>query len=249
MRQRRKPSRLAKVVVYGFLGALALAMVLVAAALGTQIIDRYTATASWGSSPMWVDTPEVAPGGRILLRVENEDAVDVELRAPDDVTPGQELPVAAEVDVEIARESGRGTSRNQSSFDTPTATIDVLTPDGVRWRRVKRAVWAMGALMLLGVVALIAGRRHGRSLRLPHGSDAVRLIAVLGLIAMCALAAIGRVVFTRPIARSLTCTSSWLSLPLAMLWIVLPVLAFALARRRAAAAALPRMRAQSRGRD
>ena len=164
---------------------------------------------------------------------DNDDELELDVRAPDDARPGGSVRVTAAIDVEIAAEAAPANFRNETHHQDLDARVEVLTTGQVTLRRVWRCAWAVALLLLIGAVAWLIGRRVRVGLR----GD----VLVLGFLAAGTLAFAASFAFVEPVASATSLYGAWASALLTAIWVGLPVLAFVLARRRTAVA-LPTMR-------
>jgi hypothetical protein len=236
---------------------------------GERFTDSFGSSLRRGPNRVWVDTPEVGPSGEIHVRVaadgglkariaslrvtggrdvvtasgaeswlfqiddahgDSHDELEVDLHAPEDARPGDSIPVTIEIDTILAVDAGVGKFRNEEHHDTIAADVDVVTPSGLALRLVWRGASALAVLVVACLASWIAGRRRVRG-----------GVAVLGLASAIGLVFLAGAAFVRPFASATHLYGEISRVTLTSIYVALPVLAFVIAQRRAAAA-LPAMR-------
>ncbi len=266
-KHRETRERIARTVGIGLVVTLLIVFMWYVEREGERITDHFTSSVRHGPSRMWLETPEVAPGGTIHLRVvtaggvksrivhvratagadvatasgaepwgdeiqtdshsDNDDEVEVDVHAPDDAPPSRSLMVTAEVDAEIAADAAPANFRNEAHHDVLQARVEVVASGALAMHLVWRGCSALVVLAVVSLVAWIAGRRFRGEFR----GD----LAVLALMSAVGMAFLAGVAFVRPFERATRLYGEATTVIFTAIWVGLPVLAFALARRRTAA--------------
>lgn len=173
-------------------------------------------------------------GFSISSRSSNEDQLGVDVPAPADARVGDVVPIEVTIELTVARRTGRGQFENDTSTAFLTTQVTIRSPGALAWQRgLSGGGAALALLVACGGPFLVGRRRRVPAATSSGGTGGANFVLLAIVVAMLAAAALGQLVFARPLMRAIGSFGGFLATLLLVVWLVAPVAAFAFGRWRA----------------